>query len=179
MSRGLRTVLLALATSACGGSSPGSEDDESRGEPSSGGETVGTSGPSERPPDSAPALESSSGEDTFGGTSASGESTSGIDETDETGATTDSPMYTEACVDGCAVEAACGNEWSSELECIVWCEDNLVEAGRFSPFCRMAWENLHACIGTLDCAGYEDFLVGGRACQTAVFTHALECEGQF
>ena len=92
---------------------------------------------------------------------------------------TGEPSYTEACVDGCAVESACGNEWSSELECIHWCEDNLIEAGRFSPFCQAAWEGLHACIGTLDCPGYQDYLVGGRSCQAASFTHALECEGQF
>jgi hypothetical protein len=86
--------------------------------------------------------------------------------------------YTPACVDGCAVEATCGNEWSSELECISWCEDNLIEAGRFSPFCRNAWEGLHACLGTLDCPGFEDYLMGGRSCQIETFTHAVECEGQ-
>lgn len=48
----------------------------------------------------------------------------------------------------------------------------------FTTFCRDAWENLHACIGTLDCAGYDDYLMGGDSCYEAYFLQQFECEGQ-
>lgn len=87
-------------------------------------------------------------------------------------------MHNEACVSGCAVEVMCGTEWSTERQCVTWCEDNLVEAAKFTTFCHDAWENLHQCIGTLDCDGYADYLMGGESCYEAYFLQQFECEGQ-
>lgn len=97
----------------------------------------------------------------------------------ETDATTGGPS--QACIDGCAVEFACGTEWASAEDCVTACESNLVVASEFSPFCRDAWEALSACLATLTC---EDFAVWQSPmefpypCSDADVALSVECKGQ-
>jgi len=87
----------------------------------------------------------------------------------------------EACASGCAVEFACGSEWTSEEECVSWCEANLEKAYAFSIFCRAAWEGVSACVGTLSC---EEFMVWENPvrfpypCSDADTVLSIECKGQ-
>jgi hypothetical protein len=75
----------------------------------------------------------------------------------------------------------CGTEWTSEAECVDWCEQNLIEASLFSEFCADAWEALSACVGTLTC---EEFLeheapeMFPYPCADEDSVLAVECRGQ-
>lgn len=78
-------------------------------------------------------------------------------------------------------EFACSDEWKSVEACITWCEGNLVKAGDFSLFCQMAWSNLSACFGTLDCEEYTAYLeaaVVDYPCVAEANSLAFECKGQ-
>jgi hypothetical protein len=98
--------------------------------------------------------------------------------TDTEGSTTGGP---DPCAEGCAVELMCGTEWMSEEDCVTWCEANLVMAGAFSPFCRLAWEGVSACLGTLTCeefAQWENPMMFPYPCSDADVVLEVECEGQ-
>ncbi len=85
------------------------------------------------------------------------------------------------CEAGCMVEFTCGMEWNSEQECVTSCEDNLVEAATFSPFCHDAWESLAACLGTLTCDEFGMWEVPTMfpyPCSDADTAINFECEGQ-
>jgi hypothetical protein len=87
----------------------------------------------------------------------------------------------QACIDGCAVEFMCGTEWASQDECIDWCEQNLIEAALFSPFCADAWEALSACFGTLTCEEFvehADPQAFPYPCSDEDAALAFECRGQ-
>jgi hypothetical protein len=78
-------------------------------------------------------------------------------------------------------EFACGDEWKSVEACITWCEGNLVKAGAFSQFCQMAWSNLSACFGTLDCEEYAEYLDPTEfpyPCVSEADALGFECKGQ-
>ncbi|MCA9709916.1 MAG: hypothetical protein KDK70_29020 [Myxococcales bacterium] len=114
------------------------------------------------------------------------ETTSTTNATDTTGTTgtdtdTTTDGHNQACVDGCVVEFMCGTEWSSEDECVTWCETNLDKANAFSPFCRDAWEALSACLGTLTCEEFtewQDPAMFPYPCSDADAILNVECEGQ-
>lgn len=97
----------------------------------------------------------------------------------ETDGTTGGPS--QACIDGCAIEFMCGTEWASAEDCVTWCENNLMVANDFSPFCRDAWEALSACLATLTC---EEFAVWQNPmefpypCSDADTALSVECKGQ-
>lgn len=112
-----------------------------------------------------------------GSSSSSTEGTSGTD--DGSGTTEGGPS--QACADGCAVEFMCGTEWPSEADCVTWCEANLLEAEDFSLFCRLAWEGVSACLGTLTCkefAQWEDPTMVPYPCFDADVVLEVECKGQ-
>lgn len=98
-------------------------------------------------------------------------------ETDAT--TTGGPS--QACIDGCAIEFMCGTEWASAEDCVTWCENNLMAANDFSPFCRDAWEALSACLATLTCeefAVWQDPMEFPYPCSDADTVLSVECKGQ-
>lgn len=105
--------------------------------------------------------------------------------TESSGSTGDG--HNDACVAGCMIEfgcqdtCECGTTWKSEEACVAWCEANLEKAALFTEFCRDAWENMSACIGTLDCDGYHEFhnpAVPDYPCVSEADSLAFECKGQ-
>ncbi|MEM9459132.1 MAG: hypothetical protein AAGF11_33445 [Myxococcota bacterium] len=87
----------------------------------------------------------------------------------------------QACAQGCAVEFSCGTEWTSEQECVTWCEANLEKAYEFSPFCRDAWAGVSACLGTLTCeefAEWHDPAMFPYPCSETDAILNVECKGQ-
>jgi hypothetical protein len=75
----------------------------------------------------------------------------------------------------------CSDEWNLEQDCVDACTTNLMMANTFSEFCRMAWEELHACIGTLTCMEYEEYLapmVFPYPCWQEAEALGFECRGQ-
>jgi hypothetical protein len=114
------------------------------------------------------------------------------DDASDTIVTTDSSSSTgdghnDACVAGCMIEfgcqdtCECDTTWKSEEACVSWCEANLEKAALFTEFCRDAWENMSACIGTLDCEGYHEFhnpAVPDYPCVSEADSLAFECKGQ-
>ncbi len=105
--------------------------------------------------------------------------------TESSGSTGDG--HNDACVAGCMIEfgcqdtCECDTTWESEEACVAWCEANLEKAALFTEFCRDAWENMSACIGTLDCDGYHEFhnpAVPDYPCVSEADSLAFECKGQ-
>ncbi|MCX4243118.1 hypothetical protein [Paraliomyxa miuraensis] len=115
---------------------------------------------------------------TGGSSATTGKSTSTSSDTGE-GTTETGPNA--ACAAGCAVEFMCGDEWAMEEDCVAWCEANLVEADRFSPYCRDAWEGVSACLATLTCeefAQWQSPAMFPYPCSDADVVLEIECEGQ-
>ncbi|MCH9684593.1 MAG: hypothetical protein K0V04_24365 [Deltaproteobacteria bacterium] len=146
--------------------------------PPSTGETGGapTDDTTSGPPTPTTGTSGTTGSDSTGGT----EPTSG---TDSSGSDSGSSTGTEptACEAGCAVEFMCSMAWKTEEDCVTACEDNLVEAGIFSPFCQSAWEMLSACLGTLTCDEYGQWLEPDAfpyPCSDADVALEVECRGQ-
>jgi len=173
-----------LALAACGDDGPSGEGtetspstssttgDASRSSSTGPGSSTGTN-PSDDTTTSTTTTgsDSSTGEGTTLGESSSGGS--------DTGTTTGAGV--SACEEGCVVEAACGMRWASEDECVIACEANLVEAGRFSPFCQQAWENVSECVGTLTCEEFVQWETPTEfpyPCSDADVGLEIECEGQ-
>lgn len=125
---------------------------------------------------------STTGTDDSSTTGTDGSSTSSASESGSSDSGSESGVVMhQACIDGCAIEFMCGDEWASAEECSDWCEANLVKAAAFSPFCADAWENLSACFGTLDCdqfAEYEAPMMFPFPCSDAADALAFECKGQ-
>jgi hypothetical protein len=120
----------------------------------------------------------SGGDSTTGGTGDTGNST-GDSSSSGDGSTTGEAV--SDCVAGCAVEFSCTMDWASAEECEMACEANLLEAQNLSLFCRFAWEDLHACIGTLTCMEYGEYIAATMfpyPCWMASEALALECAGQ-
>lgn len=160
-----RIWLGLLALAACTPTTPADGSSESTGEgasTTSGSSTTASSG------DPSASGTSTSGSSSEGSSSSSSSdtSTTGDDTTtsgSSSGSSSDDGSTTEtgpnqACVDGCATEFECGMRWRSEGACLQWCEDNLVQAEvEAGPACRISWQSLYACLGTLTCEEYEQW----------------------
>ena len=153
----------AVSTSSTSTSAGGTTSGTSTGGSSSGGSTVGSTSAS------------STGSDTTADTSTGGSSSEGGSSTTATGPN-------QGCVDGCVTEFACGRRWRSEDACVEWCEANLVQAeAEAGPACRISWENLYECLGTLTCEEYEQWQMPVEVpypCISEDEALTFECAGQ-
>ncbi|MCA9704793.1 MAG: hypothetical protein KDK70_02950 [Myxococcales bacterium] len=67
------------------------------------------------------------------------------------------------------------------LACVDACEANLVAAAEFQRACRAAWEDLHACLGTLTCEELAQWMDPTRfpyPCLREDEVLGFECAGQ-
>lgn len=166
MSGGPTTMSTGTPTTTSTGMSTG---DGSTGEASTGSASTGE-----------PPVTGSSGEPTDGSASVTGASSSD-DGSSGTGVETTGGIMSQACADGCAVEFQCGIQWDSAEECTEHCNANLWAANQFSSFCMQAWEELSACLATLDCTEFEAWQaaqVFPYPCSTEDGALAFECDGQ-
>lgn len=119
--------------------------------------------------------------DSEGSTTTPTQASTTTDANDDTATVGTTGIADQPCVDGCAVEFACGTEWMSEADCVAWCEANLVKADGFSPFCRAAWEAVSACVATLTCEEFAEWsnpVMFPYPCSDADVVLSVECKGQ-
>jgi hypothetical protein len=115
------------------------------------------------------------------GSGSDGDSSSTGEPATDTGTESTGGIMSQACTDGCEVEFTCGIRWASAEECTEWCNANLGFAADFSPFCMQAWEELSACLGTLDCTQYMQWQAPVEfpyPCYQEDDALAFECDGQ-
>jgi hypothetical protein len=151
--------------------------------PSSPSSTGLDEGTTARPPEGTTAAsgDTSEGSTTVGIEGATTTDTEASSTTDGTATVGTTGAPDQPCVDGCAVEFACGTEWMSEADCVAWCEANLVKADAFSPFCRAAWEAVSACVATLTCEEFAEWsnpVMFPYPCSDADVVLSVECKGQ-
>ena len=87
----------------------------------------------------------------------------------------------QPCIDGCETEVLCTMDWASEEECYDACVANLEKAGAFAQACRAAWEDVHTCLGTLDCTDFAEWQAPTMTpypCVSEDEALMFECKGQ-